>query len=186
MNKPATVTLATLFLGCIVAANYVTTRYGMTDVGFGLTATAGTWFAGLTFAVRDTIQDTAGRHARRLIIRLIVAGAVLSLIAGLIVGAVDTYPGLGIRIAIASGITFLIAEYLDYRIYTPLRATGYARAAVASNIAGTTVDTFLFLWLAGFPIMSSLAGQLVGKLLIALPFVLLVVLVRGERKLVHA
>lgn len=34
------------FLGTILAANYATSRYGLVPVGFGLTATAGTWFAG--------------------------------------------------------------------------------------------------------------------------------------------
>lgn len=52
---------AGLFAG-IVAANYLTTRFGFVPVGFGLAATAGTFAAGVTLALRDAIQDTLGRR----------------------------------------------------------------------------------------------------------------------------
>jgi hypothetical protein len=38
-------TAALGFIATILAANYVTTEYGMVPVGFGLVATAGTYFA---------------------------------------------------------------------------------------------------------------------------------------------
>ena len=55
--KIKTAALAAAFLGCILAANYVTSRYGMVPVGFGLIATAGTYFAGLSFVLRDSLHD---------------------------------------------------------------------------------------------------------------------------------
>jgi uncharacterized PurR-regulated membrane protein YhhQ (DUF165 family) len=57
MNKTLATLAAVAFLACIIAANYVTTEHGMVPVGFGLMATAGTYFAGLTFVLRDSIQD---------------------------------------------------------------------------------------------------------------------------------
>lgn len=48
-------------LACILAANFVTTRYGVVPVGLGLMATAGTYFAGITFVLRDAMQDAAGK-----------------------------------------------------------------------------------------------------------------------------
>jgi len=159
----ATVTAAA-FVACIVAANYVTTEYGMVPVGFGLVATAGTYFAGLTFVLRDTVQDTAGKFAT----------------AGLIVlGAVVSYAVSDPFIALASGVAFLASEAADLAVYTPLRARGYLRAAVASNVVGAFVDTVLFLWIAGFPIRDALAGQMVGKLAVTLAVVVLVIGVRG-------
>lgn len=165
MNKLA-LTAAAAFIGCIVAANYVTTEYGMVPVGFGLVATAGTYFAGLTFVLRDTVQDTAGKAWT---VALIVAGAALSFVVS------------APFIALASGVAFLVSEVADLCVYTPLRRRGFVRAAVASNVVGAFVDTVLFLWIAGFPIAGAVAGQMVGKLAVTLVVVLAVVGYRTRR-----
>lgn len=152
------------FVACILAANYVTTEYGMVPVGFGLMATAGTYFAGLSFVLRDAVQDTAGR---RWTLALIVAGALLSYLVS------DPF------IALASGCAFLASETADQLVYSPLRTKGYVRAAIASNVVGALVDTVLFLWIAGFPIRGAIAGQMTGKLLVTLAAVALVMGLRG-------
>lgn len=157
--RPLAAVAAVAFLACILAANYATTELGMVWV-LGLTATAGTYFAGLTFVLRDTIQDAFGAAAT---LGLIVIGAGLSYLVA------DPF------IAFASGIAFLFAEVADLLIYTPLRERGYVRAAVASNVVGALVDTVLFLWIAGFPILDALSGQMVGKLVVTLAVVLLVI-----------
>jgi uncharacterized PurR-regulated membrane protein YhhQ (DUF165 family) len=162
----ARILAATGFLACILAANYVTTQYGMVPVGFGLVATAGTYFAGLSFVLRDAVQDTSGRWATLV---LIVAGASLSYLVS------DPF------IALASGVAFLASETADLAIYTPLRERGYIRAAVASNVVGAVVDTFLFLHIAGFPIAGAWQGQVVGKLLVTAVVVALVTVARTRR-----
>jgi len=156
---------AAAFLAAILAANYVTTEYGMVPVGFGLVATAGTYFAGATFVIRDSLQDTAGKWA---VVALIIVGAALSFLIS------------APFIALASGIAFLASETADLAVYTPLRKRGYVKAAVASNVVGAFVDTALFLTIAGFP-LAAMAGQVVGKLLLTLAVVLAVAVVRGTR-----
>lgn len=152
------------FIACILAANYVTTEFGMVWV-FGLTATAGTYLAGVTFVLRDLVQDLAGKWAS---VGLVALAAVVSL-------AISNP-----AIAVASGVAFLVAELADLAIYTPLRSRGYVRAAVASNVAGSIVDTILFLWIAGFGLSGVVvAGQVAGKLAVTL----LVVLVVSARRL---
>lgn len=138
------------YTGSIVAANWLTNRYGLVPVAPGLAATAGTYAAGAALLARDVVQDTAGRRA---VIGAIAVGGALS-------WALST-PAL----AAASVTAFLVAELADMAVYTPLRKQGWARAVLASNVVGAVVDTFLFLWLAGFGITAQLvAGQLVGKL----------------------
>lgn len=44
------------YIGAIVAANYLTARYGMVAVLPGLTVTAGTYAAGLALLARDVLQ----------------------------------------------------------------------------------------------------------------------------------
>lgn len=166
MNKTLAGILGATFLACILLANYVTTEYGMIPVGFGLVATAGTYFAGLTFVLRDSIQDLAGKYAALV---LIAVGAGLSYLVS------DPF------IALASGVAFLAAETADLAVYTPLRRRGYIRAAIASNVVGAAVDTVLFLWIAGFPIWAALSGQLVGKLAVTALAVAVITAVRVRR-----
>lgn len=157
------------FIATILAANYVTSQYGMVPVGFGLMATAGTYFAGLAFILRDLVQDTSGR---RLVLALIATGAVLS------------YAVSNPHIATASAVAFLLSETADFAVYSPLRRKGYVRAAVASNLVGAVVDTIVFLAIAGFPVRQAFMGQLVGKMLITVVVVAAIVLVRTVRRAV--
>lgn len=136
------------FLGLAVAANVLTAQLGMVPVGFGLIATAGTWAAGLVLLARDWVHDTAGRWA---VLGCIAAGALLSWAI--------TNPAL----ALASGAAFAISELADLAVYTPLRKRGWAKAAVASNLVGSAVDTIAFLALAGFPIWQAMPGQMLAK-----------------------
>jgi hypothetical protein len=170
MNRYVSIASAAAFIGCILAANYVTSRYGMIPVGFGIVATAGTYFAGASFVLRDTVQDGLGKLAT---LAVIATGAVLSYFIS------------APFIALASGAAFLASEASDLLVYTPLRRRGYLRAAVASNVVGAVVDTFLFLWVAGFPVATAWQGQLIGKLTITCGAVLLLFAFRS-RKLVAA
>lgn len=163
-NKTAALAAAG-FIACILAANYVTTRYGMVPVGFGLVATAGTYFAGLSFVLRDAVQDAGGK---RWVAAVIAIGAVLSFLVS------------APFIALASAAAFGLSELSDFAIYTPLRKRGYIRAAVASNVIGAVVDTVAFLAIAGFPVWAGLPGQLAGKFTITLVVVLAVA---GARRL---
>jgi uncharacterized PurR-regulated membrane protein YhhQ (DUF165 family) len=155
------------FLACITAANYATAHYGMVPVGFGVVATAGTYLAGVTFVLRDVIQDLGGKA---LVLVFIVIGAAMSLLIA---------PA---ALAVASGVAFLCSETADLAVYTPLRERGYVRAAVASNVVGAFVDTVIFLAIAGFPIWASVTGQMLGKLAITLAVVVAVALARAARR----
>ena len=153
------------FLATVVVANWLTDRYGMVPVGFGFVATAGTYAAGLSFGLRDALHEVAGRWV---VLAAIVAGAALSAFVS---------PSL----ALASGVAFLLSETADLAVYEPLRQRRWVAAVVASNLVGAVVDTAVFLYLAGFPIRSALAGQLVGKALMILPALVVVRWARGQR-----
>lgn len=154
-----------IYLSTIVAANYLTARYGFVPVGFGLLSTAGTYVAGAAFVARDAVQDTAGRAAA---LGTLAAGAALSWVL--------STP----QLALASAVAFLFSELVDMAVYTPLRRRGYVRAALASNVVGSIVDTLLFLTIAGFGLSPlSVTGQLVGKFWVTAVVVGLVVVARA-------
>lgn len=136
------------FAATVILANWATSRFGLIPVGFGYEATGGAYFAGLAFILRDAVQDALGRRW--------VGGA---LIAGAIVSYAVSSPAL----AIASAVAFMVSESADMAVYTPLRASGYLRAALVSNTVGAAIDTLVFLGLAGFPVWASFPGQMIGK-----------------------
>lgn len=138
---------ATTYIGTIIAANWAISRYGLVPVGFGLTAPAGVYFAGLAFALRDLTQEWAGQTA--------TLGAIA-------VGAAVSYLIAGPALAAASALAFGLSEVADWAVYQPLRRHGRAAAVAASNTVGLLVDSALFLWVA-FGSLAFLPGQVVGK-----------------------
>ena len=143
-----TIFLFAAFVATVVGANWSLATFGIVPIGLGLTAPAGVFSAGLAFTFRDLMHDVRGR---RYVLAAIVTGAALS---GILEDAQ--------RFAVASGTAFLVSEVADLVVYTPLRARGWLRAVLASNIVGFTLDSMLFLWLA-FGSLDFLTGQLVGK-----------------------
>lgn len=134
------------YIGSIVLANLAIATIGVVPVGFGLMAPAGVYFAGLSFWLRDQVQDEVGKSQT---IQAIVIGAIASLL-------------FDANVAIASGTAFLLSELLDMAVYTPLRRRSWIGAVVASNVVGSVVDSAVFLWLA-FGSLDFVAGNVVGK-----------------------
>jgi uncharacterized PurR-regulated membrane protein YhhQ (DUF165 family) len=166
MKKLTTLAAAAAYVATIAAANYATAHFGLVHVGFGLVVTAGTFAAGLSFVARDLVQDTAGRWA---VVAAVVAGALLS-------AAISPA-----QLAVASGVTFLVAETADMAVYTPLRKRHRLTGWVASNIVGSLIDSALFLYLAGFP-MSGFTGQALVKVAVGVGTPLLVAALIGVRR----
>jgi uncharacterized PurR-regulated membrane protein YhhQ (DUF165 family) len=142
--RPSAILVA--YLGTIVLANWLITTFGVVPVGFGLLAPAGVYAAGLAFTLRDLVHDQWGG---RITVCAIAAGAALS-------------AWLSPRLALASGVAFLLSELLDLSVYAPLRRRRWLTAVVASNLVGLTLDSLVFLWLA-FGSLDFLFGQIVGK-----------------------
>jgi uncharacterized PurR-regulated membrane protein YhhQ (DUF165 family) len=170
MRRALSAALLAVYIGSIVLANWLTTRYGLVRVGPGLLATAGTFAVGGVIMTRDLLQDAAGRVA---VLLAIVAGAGLSYL-------VSSH-----QIAVASGITFLVAESLEFGVYTPLRrrvgwGSGRWGGLVGlANLTGALADTFLFLWLAGFTLTTGVvAGQMLGKSYVTIAAVLAGLVIR--------
>lgn len=152
------------FLSTIVLANWAIETYGIVPVGFGLTAPAGVYFAGLAFGFRDALHEAAGRSA---VVLAIVSGAALSAL-------------IAPRFALASGVAFLVSEAADLGVYDAIRRRSWPVGVVASNIVGAIVDSALFLWIA-FGSLDFLAGQVVAKTYMVVPAILLVQVVRSRQ-----
>lgn len=157
---------AACFVGTVYAANWALTTYGVIHLFGGLYAPAGVFFAGLGFLLRCALQEIAGRLW---VVAAILIGAGLSYW----LGASAQIPGGHVTIAVASACAFLFSEFADFAVYTPLREKTIVGGITLAQVAGATVDSALFLWLA-FGSLSLFWGQFVGKTLMVLPAVILV------------
>lgn len=148
--------LAAAFLACIPAANYLISNVGtvcvpagpcLIPVFPGVMAPSGVLLIGAALALRDALQEVAGR---RVVLGCIVAGAALSL-------------GLSPALAAASAAAFLLSELLDFAVYDRLRARSLPWAVIASGLAGALADSLLFSWLA-FGSVKWASGLVLAKL----------------------
>jgi uncharacterized PurR-regulated membrane protein YhhQ (DUF165 family) len=148
-----------LYLASIVLANMLIEWFGVVDVVPGpwtLMAPAAVYAAGFALVARDILHETLDRTITRrglyvVLAALIVAGACLSVVFG----------GDG-RIAVASGVAFLLSETIDLIAYRDLRDNGWTTAAVGSSIIGGFADSLVFLGIA-FGSYEFLWGQWAGK-----------------------
>jgi len=125
----------------------------------GIMAPSGVLMIGVALVLRDLVQRRLGV--------LFSAGAV---IVGAILSAAVAPPAL----VIASGTAFLLSEFTDLAVYTPLARRRMVAAVVLSSAAGLVIDSIVFLWLA-FGSLEFLSGQIIGKgwmVLLSIPFVL--------------
>jgi queuosine precursor transporter len=156
-----------LFCLTIPAANWMIGHVGtvcvshgpcLVPVAPGIMAPSGVLMVGAALVLRDLVQRRLGVEFG---IGAIVAGAAIS--AGL------APPSL----VIASAAAFLLSEFADFAVYTPLARRRLVAAVIASSVVGLVVDSIVFLWLA-FGSLEFLIGQIIGKLwmvLLAVPFV---------------
>ena len=156
-----------LFTSCIPAANWIIQNVGTTcvpdgpcliPVAPGLMAPSAVLVVGLAFVLRDLVQRRLGLH-----------WAAIAIIVGAGLSALLAPPSL----VIASGVAFLISEFADLAVYTPLQRRRMILAVVASSIVGLIVDSAVFLQLA-FGDLTYIWGQIAGKawmVLFAIPFI---------------
>ena len=161
--------VAFLFLFCLTipAANWMVGHVGTTCVPHGpcllpvapaVMAPSGVLMIGIALVLRDLVQRRLG-----------VEFGIGAIIAGATISAALAPPSL----VLASAVAFLLSEFTDFAVYTPLARRRLVVAVLASSVIGLVVDSIVFLWLA-FGSLDFLAGQIVGKLwmvLLATPFV---------------
>ncbi|QPH55917.1 queuosine precursor transporter [Pontivivens ytuae] len=114
---------------------------------FGDWLTWGAFTYPIAFLVTDLTNRFLGRDAaRRVVVAGFAVGVLCSLIASQIHG--EYGPLTTLRIAMGSGIAFLVAQLVDVVIFDRLRAGRWWRAPLASTLVGSSLDTALFFFIA--------------------------------------
>ena len=129
-------------------------------------------YGAFSYPVAFLITDLANRSYGKIIARKIVyIGFVIGILFTILFSTNFT-DLISIRIAIGSGLAFLIAQLLDVQIFDRLRKKKWFVAPLTSSLIGSTVDTFLFFSVAfygtGVPWVTLSFGDLTIKVFVAL------------------
>ena len=143
-------------------------------------------YGAFSYPVAFLITDLANRSYGKVVARKIVY-------VGFIIGIVFTLffstnfaDLISVRIAIGSGIAFMVAQLLDVQIFDYLRKKKWFVAPLTSSLIGSTVDTFLFFsisfYATGIPWVTLSLGDLAVKIFVALAMLIPFRLLLGTLK----
>ena len=129
-------------------------------------------YGAFSYPVAFLITDLANRSYGKVVARKIVYIGFAIGISFTLLFSINFADLISIRIAIGSGVAFLVAQLLDVQIFDNLRKKKWYIAPLTSSIIGSTVDTFLFFsisfYATGVPWFTLSLGDLIVKVLVAL------------------
>jgi|TARA_B100001063_G_C16478377_1_gene411297 uncharacterized integral membrane protein (TIGR00697 family) len=155
-------------MGVVVLASNYLVQFPINYYGLGEILTYGAF----SYPIAFLITDLANRSYGKLIARKIVyIGFVIGIIFTLFFST-NFEDLISIRIAIGSGVAFLVAQLIDVQIFDQLRKKKWFVAPLTSSLIGSTIDTFLFFsisfYATGIPWITLSLGDLSVKILVAL------------------
>ncbi|MFA3916834.1 queuosine precursor transporter [Ruegeria hyattellae] len=132
-----------LAMAAIVVASNILVQFLILD---GL-LTWGAFTYPCAFIVTDIMNRVYGvQAARKVVLAGFVTGILCSLIGSQIM--LEFGPAVPLRVAVASGTAFLIAQLTDVALFDRLRAGRWWRAPLVSTLVGSALDTALFFTIA--------------------------------------
>ena len=164
--------------GVIIASNYLVqfpiNKYNLQEI-----LTYGAFSYPITFLITDLANRRFGKEKAR---KLVYFGFTVGILLTLFVST-NFEDIISIRIAIGSGVAFLVAQLVDIEIFQRLRNNAWFVAPMTSSVFGSIIDTFLFFSISflgtGIPWVTLAFGDLFVKFLMALlmliPFRLLII-----------
>ena len=177
-NKSLFVVL-TIAMGVIIIASNYLVQFPIHYFNLEKILTYGAFSYPITFLITDLANRRYGKIVAR---KLVVIGFVVGILLTLFVST-NFQDLISIRIAIGSGIAFIVAQLIDVEIFQVLRNRKWFVAPITSYFFGSLIDTFLFFSISflgtGIPWISLAFGDLVVKLMLALimlvPFRILII-----------
>ena len=180
MNK-FFIALSFLMGAVVLSSNYLV-QFPINYYGLNEILTYGAFSYPVAFLITDLTNKFYGKIVARKIVYI-----------GFLVGIIFTFlfstdfaDLISLRIAIGSGVAFIIAQLLDIKIFDLLRKKDWFIAPLTSSLIGSTVDTFLFFSIAfyatGVPWVTLSIGDLAVKIFVALvmliPFRILIKIIK--------
>ena len=170
--------LASLMALVVALSNYLV-QFPVNYIGLQDLLTYGAFSYPVAFLISDLSNRKYGPNSAK---KIVYIGFLLGIFLTFYFST--NYSDLiSIRIAIASGTAFLVAQLIDINIFHRLRKKIWFAAPLISSLIGSVIDTFLFFFISfyktGVNWISLSFGDLLVKILVALlmlvPFRLLLI-----------
>ena len=155
-------------MGVVVLASNYLVQFPINYYGLGEILTYGAFSYPIAFLITDLANRSYGKFIAR---KIVYIGFVIGIIFTLFFST-NFEDLISIRIAIGSGVAFLVAQLIDVQIFDQLRKKKWFIAPLTSSLIGSTIDTFLFFsisfYATGIPWITLSLGDLTVKILVAL------------------
>ena len=136
-----------LIPGILAMAAIVVASNILVQFLFGQWLTWGAFTYPFAFLVTDLTNRIQGpSSARKVVVAGFVVGVMCSLIGSQIMG--EFGPLVSFRVAVGSGLAFLVAQLVDIFVFNRLREQGWWKAPFVSTLVGATLDTVIFFTIA--------------------------------------
>lgn len=174
--------LLSIFMGVIIITSNYLVQFPINKFNLQEVLTYGAFSYPITFLITDLANRRFGKiKARKLVYFGFTVGIILTLFV-----STNFEDIISIRIAIGSGVAFLVSQLVDIEIFQRLRNNAWFIAPMTSSVFGSIIDTFLFFSISflgtGVPWATLALGDLFVKLLMVLlmliPFRILIVKIR--------
>ena len=166
MNKQ--LLLLPVLMGVVVLASNYLVQFPIKYYGLEEILTYGAFSYPIAFLITDLTNRSYGKLIAR---KIVYIGFVIG-IAFTLFFSTNFSDLISVRIAIGSGIAFLVAQLLDVKIFDQLRKEKWFVAPLTSSFIGSIVDTFLFFSISfygtGIPWVTLSFGDLAVKILVTL------------------
>ena len=166
MNKQ--LLLLPVLMGVVVLASNYLVQFPIKYYGLEAMLTYGAFSYPIAFLITDLTNRSYGKLIAR---KIVYIGFVIG-IAFTLFFSTNFSDLISVRIAIGSGIAFLVAQLLDVKIFDQLRKKKWFVAPLTSSFVGSIVDTFLFFSISfygtGIPWVTLSFGDLAVKILVSL------------------
>ena len=174
--------ILSMTMGLVVIISNYLVQFPINYYGLQEILTYGAFSYPITFLITDLANRRFGKKEAR---KLVYIGFTVGIFLTIFVST-NFQDIISIRIALGSGIAFLVAQLIDIEIFQRLRKGKWFVAPITSSIISSMIDTFLFFSIAflgtGISWITLAFGDLLVKLLMAflmlIPFRLLIFKVR--------
>ena len=166
MNKQ--LLLLPVFMGVVVLTSNYLVQFPIKYYGLEGILTYGAFSYPIAFLITDLTNRSYGKLIAR---KIVYIGFVIG-IAFTLFFSTNFSDLISVRIAIGSGIAFLVSQLFDVKIFDQLRKKKWFVAPLMSSFIGSIVDTFLFFSISfygtGIPWVTLSFGDLAVKILVTL------------------
>ncbi|MDC6464562.1 queuosine precursor transporter [Candidatus Pelagibacter ubique] len=160
--------LLSFIMGVVVLTSNYLVQFPINYYGLEEILTYGAFSYPVAFLITDLTNRSYGKVVAR---KIVYVGFIIGIVFTLFFST-NFADLISVRIAIGSGIAFMVAQLLDVQIFDYLRKKKWFVAPLTSSLIGSTVDTFLFFsisfYATGIPWVTLSLGDLAVKIFVAL------------------